>query len=127
MTTFGTTFAVVCVQSWNTYSVLNTVLRIRIRRVCKFLNLQYPDPDPYSSIPSSSKNRKKNLDFYCFHILSLKTDVNVPSKSNKQKNLQQNYQEQYPDLVQVQESGSVPKGMYSDLSDPDPSINKQKK
>jgi hypothetical protein len=47
-----------------------------------------PDPDP--SIISSSKNSKKNLDSYffvtSFVILSLKNDVNVASKSNKQKN-----------------------------------------
>ncbi len=51
------------------------------------------DPDPTSapdlqSVPS--KNSKKNLDSYCFvtscGLLSLKNDINVPSKSNKQKN-----------------------------------------
>jgi hypothetical protein len=40
---------------------------------------------------SSSKNIIKILDYYCFvtsfGLLSLKNDVNVPSKSNKQKNL----------------------------------------
>jgi hypothetical protein len=40
---------------------------------------------------SSFKNRKKNLDSYYFEtlfdFLSLKNDVNVPSKSNKQKKL----------------------------------------
>jgi hypothetical protein len=39
---------------------------------------------------SSCKNSKKNLDSYyfvtLFDFLSLKNDVNVPSKSNKQKN-----------------------------------------
>ncbi len=34
---------------------------------------------------SSSKKRKKNRDSYYFGLLSLKNDVNVPSKSNKQK------------------------------------------
>jgi hypothetical protein len=43
-----------------------------------------PDPDP------SIKNSKKNLDSYCFVnalslFLSLKNDVNVTSKSKKQK------------------------------------------
>jgi hypothetical protein len=38
------------------------------------------------SFLSSSKKRKKNLDSYYFGLLSLKNDVNVPSKSNKQKN-----------------------------------------
>jgi hypothetical protein len=49
-----------------------------------------PDLDPSIILPSSSKNSKKNLDSYCFvtslDFLSLKNDVNVPSKSNKQKN-----------------------------------------
>jgi hypothetical protein len=41
---------------------------------------------------SSSKNSTKNLDFYCFFLLlyvflSLKKEVNVPSKSNPQKNI----------------------------------------
>ncbi len=40
---------------------------------------------------SSCKNSKKNLDSYylvtLFDFLSLKNDVNVPSKSNKQKKL----------------------------------------
>jgi hypothetical protein len=40
---------------------------------------------------SSSKNIEKNLDSYYyvtfFYFLSLKNDVNVPSKSNKQKTL----------------------------------------
>jgi hypothetical protein len=48
-----------------------------------------PDPDPDSS--SSCKNSKKNLDSYyfvtLFDFLSLKNDVNVASKSNKQKKL----------------------------------------
>jgi hypothetical protein len=57
-----------------------------------FLGL--PDLDPLvrgmDPDPSSSKKSKKNLDSYCFvtsfGFLSLKNDVNVPSKSNKQKN-----------------------------------------
>jgi hypothetical protein len=40
-----------------------------------------------SALLSSYKNSKKNLDSYCFVILfdflSLKNDVNLPSKSNK--------------------------------------------
>jgi hypothetical protein len=39
----------------------------------------------------SGKNSKKNIDSYCFvffyDFLSLENDVNVPSKSNKQKNV----------------------------------------
>jgi hypothetical protein len=46
-----------------------------------------PDPD----LLPSSKSSKKNLDSYCFvafyNFLSLINDVNVPSKSNMQKNL----------------------------------------
>jgi hypothetical protein len=60
-----------------------------------------PDPDPHvSGTPESEvwiririqillSSSKKNLDSYCFVTLdfsSLKNDVNVPSKSNKQKN-----------------------------------------
>jgi hypothetical protein len=45
-----------------------------------------PDPDPLSSC----KNSKKDLDSYYFVTLfdfsSLKNYVNIPSKSNKQKN-----------------------------------------
>jgi hypothetical protein len=58
------------------------------------------DPDPLirygsGSFSSSSKNSKKNLDSYCFvtsfDFLSLINDVNVPSKSTKQKNVFLNY------------------------------------
>jgi hypothetical protein len=48
---------------------------------------QYPAPDPDPSI--IMQNNKKNLDAYysvtLFDFLSLKNDVNVPTKSNKQK------------------------------------------
>jgi hypothetical protein len=54
-----------------------------------FLDLQDLDPDP--SIIKRKYSSKKDLDFYCFVtslcLLSLKTDVNVPSKSKKQENL----------------------------------------
>jgi hypothetical protein len=50
--------------------------------------LGIPDPDPDGS---GCKNSKKNLDSYYFvtlvDFLSLKNDVNVASKSNKQKKL----------------------------------------
>jgi hypothetical protein len=58
--------------------------------------LGLPDPDPLvrAMDPDPSilcKNSKKNLDSYyfvtLFDILSLKNDVNVPSKRNKQKKL----------------------------------------
>ncbi len=68
-----------------------SVLQIRIRM---FLDILVPDPlvrgtdpDPYII----KQNDKKNIDFNCFcdfffYFLSLKNDVNVPSKSKKQKN-----------------------------------------
>jgi|LakMenEpi03Aug12_release.lakeMendotaPanAssembly.Ray.scaffolds.fasta_scaffold2928998_1 hypothetical protein len=45
------------------------------------------DPDPFIN----KLKMTKNLDFYCFvafydFFLSLKTDVNVPTKSDTQKN-----------------------------------------
>jgi hypothetical protein len=57
-----------------------------------FLGL--PDPSLYfgriRTLPSTSKKKLENLDFYYFvtyfDFLSMKTAVNVPSKSNKQKN-----------------------------------------
>ncbi len=63
-----------------------------------FFGLPDPDPDPLvrgmnpDPDPSSScKNNMKNLESYyfvtIFDFLSLKNNVNVPSKSNKQKNL----------------------------------------
>ncbi len=60
-----------------------SVLRIRIRiRIAPWIRIRIP--------LSSSKNSKKNFDFYCFatffDFLFLKNDINLPSKSNKQKN-----------------------------------------
>ncbi len=58
------------------------------------LESSVPDPQvfgpPWSRSLSSSKNLyKKNLEFYCFvtslWLFIFKNDVNVPSKSNKQK------------------------------------------
>ncbi len=69
------------------------VLRIQIRM---FLGLLDPDPDPFAKSGSGSfyhqeKKKFKNLGCYCFvtfyDFLSLKNDVNVPRKSNKQKNV----------------------------------------
>jgi hypothetical protein len=57
-----------------------------------FLDLQDPDPELYVRIririlPSTSKKIKKNLDLNCFAtfnaLLSLKTDVNVPTKTKE--------------------------------------------
>jgi hypothetical protein len=68
---------------------LLAVLRIRIHRIHMFLG--HPDPD--FSIISSCKNSKENLGSYCFvtlfDFLSLKNDVNVPSKSNRLKKFKQ--------------------------------------
>jgi hypothetical protein len=55
-----------------------------------------PDPDPYvfgppgsGSLYHQAKILRKNLDSYCFvtsfGLFSFENDVNVPSKSNKQK------------------------------------------
>ncbi len=68
-------------------------LWIRIRML-----LGFPDPSLYCTDPdldqdpvltSTNKKSKKSLDFYyfgtSFDFLSVKTDVNVPSKMNKQK------------------------------------------
>ncbi len=71
-------------------------IRIRIHRIHMFLGLPDPDPDPLVRAmdpdpdPSTTmKNSRKNLVSYYFvtpfDFLSLKNDVNVPSKSNKQK------------------------------------------
>jgi hypothetical protein len=64
---------------------LKPVSRIRIRRICMFLGLLDPHPDPLitSTDPapdhSIKKNGKKNLDFYCFVIsLWLLTSVLDP-------------------------------------------------
>jgi hypothetical protein len=66
-----------------------------------FFGLPDPDPlvrgmdadpalDPVRLLLSSCKNNKKNLESYyfvtLFDFLFLKNNVNVPSKSNKQKN-----------------------------------------
>jgi hypothetical protein len=71
-----------------------SVFRIRIHM---FLGLQDPDPDPLvrgmDLDPDSDPSiiSKKNLDsFYfmtLFDFLSLKNDIDVPSKSNRQKKL----------------------------------------
>jgi hypothetical protein len=68
----------------------------RIHRILMLLGLSDPDPlvmEVWIRIRiflSSSKNSKKNLASYCFGLLldflSLKQNVNEPSKSNKQKN-----------------------------------------
>ncbi len=80
--------------------VLRIRIRFRIHRIHVFLGLPDPDPlvrgvdpdpDPALDPDPDCKNSKKNLDSYYlvtrFDFLSLKNDVNVASKSNKQKKL----------------------------------------
>ncbi len=77
-------------------AAFQAVFRIRILRIHMFLG--HPDPEVWIRLwiririlLSSCKNSKKNLDSYyfvtLFDFLSLKNDVNVPSKSNKQKKI----------------------------------------
>ncbi len=76
-------------------AVLRILIRIRIRihRIHMFLGLLDTDPDPLVTGMDLllSKNSKKNLDFYYF-VTSIglfileKNYINVPSKSNMQKN-----------------------------------------
>ncbi len=68
---------------------------------------------------SSSKYSKQNLDSYClwllFYFLSLKNDVNVPSKRNKQKNLEKNYRSfllaSWRSMTKIAGSVSISRGM----------------
>ncbi len=59
-------------------------------------------------LPSSSKNRKKNVDstvlWLLYDFLSSKTDVNVPSNSKKQENFRIRFS-----VVRIRGSGSVSK------------------
>ncbi len=72
-----------------------------LRGTRMFLCLPDPHPDPslfvrigirIRILPSTSKKSKKNLNLYYFvtffDYLSLKTDVNVPSKSKMQKHFE---------------------------------------
>ncbi len=84
--------------STRTLITLQSVLRIRIHM---FLGLPDPNPDPtvrdmdpdpprIRILLSSSKNTKENIDsvlWLLYVFLSLKNDINIPPKSNKQKNL----------------------------------------
>ncbi len=68
------------------YLSVMAVLRIRIRiRIHMFLGL--PDPDPSIIMQNSKKNLDSCYFVTLFDFLSLKNDVNVPSKSKKQKKL----------------------------------------
>ncbi len=81
-------------------STYSAVFRIRIHRIHVVFGLPDPDPlvrgmDPDPALDqillSSCKNNKKNLESYyfvtLFDFLSMKNNVNVPSKSNEQKKL----------------------------------------
>ncbi len=79
-------------------AVLRIRIRIRIHQIQMFFGLPDPDPDPLVRgmvwiriLLSSCNNNKKNLESYysvtLFDFLSLKNNVSVPSKSNKQKKL----------------------------------------
>jgi hypothetical protein len=91
-------------------------------------------PPGYGSISQiwpgsgSSKNSKKNIDSYCFvtslyDFLSLKNDVNVPSKSNKQKKLRKIIflLTSCRSLTKIAGSGSISQRYGS--ADPDPYKN----
>ena len=87
---------------------------------------RYPDPalDPAPAriLLSPSKNSKKNIDSYCFvtslWLYSLKNDVNVPSKSNKQKNFRLT---SWRSLTKITGSGTNSQRYGS--ADPDPYQN----
>ncbi len=98
------TFCIFCYESFvSTVHVFRQLHYVCIERV--LASVADPDPpDPHVFGPpgsgsgstsqrygSSCKNSKKNLDSYYlaifFDFLSLKHDVNVPSKSIKQKKL----------------------------------------
>ncbi len=79
-----------------------TVLRIRIRRIRSLLGLLDPDPDPlvggtdpghgvrstYNQAKIVRKTLIPTVLRLLYDFLSLKNDVHVASKSNKQKNLE---------------------------------------
>jgi hypothetical protein len=79
-------------EAWGACSQLcrQAVFRIRIHRIHVFFG--FPDPDPLircmDSDPDSSIIVQKSYYFVTlFDFLSLKNNVSVPSKSNKQKKL----------------------------------------
>ncbi len=79
---------------------------------------------------SSCKNSKKNLDSYyfvtLFDFLSLKNDVNVPSKSNKQKKLCKKISfllASWRSMTKIAGSGSTNQRHGSADPDPDPPQN----
>ncbi len=85
-----------------------------------------PDPDPAlnpdPSMTTPCKNSKKNLDSYyfvtLFDFLSLKNDVNVASKSNKQKKLCLKKNLFFAGILKVNDENSRIR-----IQDPDPPQN----
>jgi hypothetical protein len=88
-------------SSKHNFTHFSPVFRIRIHRIRMFWgllwiririsNLLVRIRFRIRILSSTSKKMKKNLDFYCFATslwyLSLKNDINVPSKRNKHRNL----------------------------------------
>jgi hypothetical protein len=81
-----------CLQSVTPFTIV--VINVADSDPNPYMSDPCPDPavramDPDPELLSSSKNSRKNLDSYCFvtlsHFLSLKNNINVPSKSNMQK------------------------------------------
>jgi hypothetical protein len=77
------------------YKQCSSFYRRKERTESNVISISVVDPDPYVFGPSGSgfhyrAKKVRNLDFYCFvtyyDFLSLKTDVNVPSRRNRQKN-----------------------------------------
>jgi hypothetical protein len=87
-------------DKWGLFANFEAVFRIRIHLIHQFFGLpdtdplvrgMDPDPARIRILLPSCKNNKKNLESYyfvtLFDFLSFKNNVNVPSKSNKQKKL----------------------------------------
>ncbi len=87
-----------------------------------------PDPDPEQILLPSCKNSEKNLDSYYFVTLydSLKNDVNVASKSNKQKKFDKKkflfhifkVTDEISRIRRSQRYGSADPGPYQNVTDP---------
>ncbi len=100
------------------------VLWIRIR---KFMGLSDPDPSLSGKIrilPLSSKKVRKNLisTILClfWDFLSWKTDANVPSESNKQKNVEKTYFLLASWKSLTKRAGSESGSQWYGSADPDP-------
>ncbi len=109
-------------------------LRIRIRRIHMFLSLLNPDPDPLVRCTYQAKIVRQTLIptdlLLLFDFLSLKNDVNVPSKSNKQKKFKKIISfllAYWRSMTKIagsgSESGSIRQRHGSEDTDPDPYQN----